>query len=153
KTSSLALGKRTEREGAAGAHSEPEDGSADGRRYPNMTSPDSPPSLTLTLFGLFAAQFADGTSLPRLRNRKRLRLLALLARRVGGEVERSWHAGTLWPESPESDALHSLRQLLSQMRQALGPEAGRLSSPTTRTVRLELAGAAVDVLDFDAAVS
>jgi len=118
-----------------------------------MTSSDSLPCLTLTLFGPFTAQLADGTSLPQLRNRKGLRLLALLALRQGCDVERSWLAGTLWPESREEDALHSLRQLLSQMRRALGSEVARLCSPTTRTLRLELGGTSVDALAFDAAIA
>ena len=65
----------------------------------------------------------------------------------------SWLAGTLWPESTEGDALHNLRQSLADLRRALGPEAHRLVAPTSRTLRLNLDGTAVDLIEFDAAVA
>jgi non-specific serine/threonine protein kinase len=79
-------------------------------------------------------------------------LLALLALRHGDEVERAWVAGTLWPDSPEAAALANLRNSLTDLRQALGPEAARLRSPTSHTLGLDLAGAAVDVIAFDQAI-
>ena len=39
------------------------------------------------------------------------------------------------------------------LRRALGAEASRLQSPTSRTLRLELSGAAVDVLAYEAAIA
>lgn len=65
-------------------------------------------TLLLRLFGPFEAQ-VNGEPLPRLRSRKGSWLLALLALRHGREVDRSWLAGTLWPESAEPQALLSLR--------------------------------------------
>src|SRR5262249_8400620 len=50
-------------------------------------------------------------------------------------------------------ALANLRNSLKDLRQALGPQANRLRSPTTRTLMLELAGAQVDVVAFDAAIA
>jgi predicted ATPase/DNA-binding SARP family transcriptional activator len=108
--------------------------------------------LTIRLFGSFEARLGD-TPLPRLRTRKGQWLLALLALRPGAEVERAWLAGVLWPESAEASALANLRSVLKDLRHALGTEAGRLRCPTTRTLCLDLAGAAVDVLEFDANIA
>src|SRR3954453_22750422 len=104
------------------------------------------------LFGNFEAQ-VHGRPFRRLRTRRGQWLLVLLVLRHGREVERSWLAGTLWPDSAETDALRSLRQTLADLRDALGEEAPRLASPTARTLRLDLVGAEADVVTFDAAVS
>src|SRR5207248_3521000 len=79
-------------------------------------------------------------------------VLALLALRDGRPVERSWLAGTLWPESSESLAFANLRRSLSDLRHALGDQACRLRSPSPRLLSLDLAGAAVDLLAFDEAI-
>jgi predicted ATPase/DNA-binding SARP family transcriptional activator len=110
------------------------------------------PALTICLFGPFEAH-VDGAPLPRLRSRKGPWLLALLALRHGREVERAWLAGTLWPESAPSQASHNLRVTLADLRRALGPEAGRLQSPTRHTLSLDLSGTTADVVAFDAAVA
>jgi DNA-binding SARP family transcriptional activator len=108
--------------------------------------------LLLRLFGPIEVQ-VGGTPLPRLRSRKGFWLLALLALRHGRNVERDWVGGTLWPESDDPQMLASLRKTLNDLRTALGSEAARLYSPTPRTLRLELAGAAVDVRSFDEAIA
>jgi DNA-binding SARP family transcriptional activator len=108
--------------------------------------------LTLTLFGPCDIRL-HGRPLPRLRSRKGLWLLTLLALRHDREVERSWLAGTLWPDSDTPQAAVSLRTTLVDLRRALGPEAYRLRSPTSRTLRLDLTGATVDVITFDAALA
>src|SRR5438270_3916182 len=107
--------------------------------------------LALHLFGPFEVRL-HGQPLPRLRSRKGQWLLALLTLRHGGEVDRSWLAGTLWPDSPEAAALASLRSCLKDLRRALGAEAARLHSPTARLLALALAGAQADVVAFDAAI-
>jgi predicted ATPase/DNA-binding SARP family transcriptional activator len=117
------------------------------------TGPDDSDSpLVLRLFGPFQAR-VHGAPLPRLRSRKGHSILALLALRQGAPVQRAWIAGTLWPNSPEPKAFASLRNSLTDLRHALGPEADRLRSPTTVTLSLELSGAAVDVLAFDESVA
>ena len=68
-------------------------------------------------------------------------------------MEREWLAGLLWPESAPSAALHNLRNCLTDLRRALGPEAGRLCSSSSRSLCLDLTGASVDVLTFDAALA
>src|SRR5438552_2342069 len=80
------------------------------------------PPLTLRLFGPFTLG-VNGRPLPRLRSRKGQWLLVLLALRAGMAVERSWLAGTLWPESSGAQALNSLRVTLADLRQALGEAA------------------------------
>jgi predicted ATPase/DNA-binding SARP family transcriptional activator len=109
-------------------------------------------SLAIGLFGPFEV-LLNGVPLPRLRSRKGQWLLALLALRHGTEVERTWLAGTLWPDSPTIQALASLRKSLNDLRGALGREACRLSAPTPHTLCLDLTGAEVDVVDFDAAMA
>src|SRR5262249_45104074 len=68
-------------------------------------------------------------------------------------LERDWLAGTLWPESSQSEAFANLRNTLHDLRRALGGEAYRLYAATKHTVGLELAGVEADVLAFDAAVA
>jgi predicted ATPase/class 3 adenylate cyclase len=105
--------------------------------------------LCIHLFGPFEVCL-HGHPLPRLRYQKSQSLLALLALRPGAEVERDWLAGLLWPESTERQAL---RNSLTDLRRALGPEADRLRSPTLHSLALDLSGAEVDVLAFDAAIA
>jgi DNA-binding SARP family transcriptional activator len=90
------------------------------------------PPLRLQLFGPLEAWLGD-SPLPRLRSRKSLWLLALLALRQGAAVERDWLAGLLWPDRADSQAL---RNSLSELRRALGPEAFRLRSPTVHSLSL-----------------
>jgi DNA-binding SARP family transcriptional activator len=108
--------------------------------------------LLIHLFGPFEARL-HGQPLPRLHSRKVQWLLALLVLRHGREVERDWLAGTLWPDSSEAAAAASLRNSLKDLRRALSPEAGRLRSPTTRCLSLDLDGAHADVLAFDTAIA
>ena len=112
---------------------------------------DNVPSLVLNLFGPLEVRVHD-TPLARLHSRKGLWLLALLALRQGRTVERDWIVGTLWPESSESQGLYNLRQNLSILRHALDSEGARLCTPTRHTLALDVTGAHIDVLTFDAAV-
>jgi class 3 adenylate cyclase/DNA-binding SARP family transcriptional activator len=119
---------------------------------PPSTAEEPVPPLEIQLFGPLDAR-CHGIPLPNLRTRKGQWLLALLVLRAGREVERDWLSGLLWPESPESPTRANLRRSLTDLRQALGPEACRLHSPSARTLRLDLEGAAVDVMAFDAALA
>src|SRR5438552_15954756 len=111
----------------------------------------APPPLTIRPFGPLHVT-VRGEPLPRVRRRAAAWLLALLALRHGRTVDRAWLAGTLWPESGESRALQNLRNDLVSLRKALGPEVGRLHSPAPDSLTLELTGAEVDVLQFDATI-
>jgi len=119
----------------------------DGTQALQATTP-----LTITLFGPFAIRL-EGQPLPRLRSHKEQWLLALLILRANRPVERDWLAGTLWPESTQSQAANNLRRSLWILRQALGTQAARLLSPSLHTVQLDLASAMVDVFAFDRAVA
>ena len=94
------------------------------RREPD----ESGTPLVIRLFGPLEV-WRNGQPLPRLRSRKGLWLLALLALRAGRPVDRDWLAGTLWLDHDEAHASRNLRQNLHDLRRALGPEAGRLCSP------------------------
>jgi serine/threonine-protein kinase len=136
-----------------------------------ITSPDRAGApLVIRLLGPFEA-YLHGLPLRRLHSRKEDWLLALLALRHGGShssasgthddpdpglgtpVERAWVAGLLWPDSATSQSFAYLRNTLTDLRRALGPEVHRLRSPTPRTLCLDLSGADVDVFRFDAAVA
>lgn len=103
--------------------------------------------LAVRLLGPFDVQ-VEGKPMRRLATRKRQWLLALLTLRNGRELQRGWLAGTLWPESTESQALANLRQSLAELRRVLGSHANRVVS-TPHTVRLDLTGAYADVVRFD----
>ena len=117
-----------------------------------MGPQDAASLFSIRLFGPFEVRLG-GQPLPRLSYRRSQWLLAWLALRPGREVERDGLAGLLWPDSAPAEALHSLRNCLTDLRHALGPAAGRLRSPSPRTLSLELTGAFVDVLAFDAALA
>ena len=112
--------------------------------------PDSP--LAIHILGPLAVRVEDHP-LPQLRSHKGKWLLVLLALRHDREVDRSWLAGTLWPESSQTQALSHLRGALTDLRRALGTEVWRLISPTPRTLRLDLSDATVDVFEFDEALA
>jgi predicted ATPase/class 3 adenylate cyclase/Tfp pilus assembly protein PilF len=113
---------------------------------------DASSSLSIRLFGPFEARLPDGSLLP-LRSRKEQWLLALLALQHSRPRERAWLAGTLWPDSSPTQSLANLRNCLTGLRRALGPEGHRLGSPTPRTLVLDLTGTEVDLLAFDAAIA
>lgn len=93
-----------------------------------------------------------GRPMPPMRSRKALWTLALLALRQDRPVTREWIAGTLWPEIETSRGFTNLRIVLSELRQMLGEERGRLQSPNRYTLLLDLAGADIDLVRFDAAL-
>ena len=93
----------------------------------------------------------DGSSMPPLRSRRGLHLLALLALHANREVARDWLAGTLWPESREEQSLANLRRTLTDLRRALGAAAPLLTSPTAHSLSLRLTANECDLLAFDAA--
>ncbi|HLK61288.1 MAG TPA: bacterial transcriptional activator domain-containing protein [Chthonomonadaceae bacterium] len=116
-----------------------------------IPSETSEAQLTLTLFGPMLA-LVQGQPLSPMHSRKGLWLLALLALRYDRPVEREWLAATLWPDSDQAVASTSLRKILSELRSRLGDQSERLQAPSRHTLRLDLAGADVDVIQFDAAI-
>src|SRR5262245_18603486 len=108
-------------------------------------------ALDIRLFGPLRV-LLDGEPLPRVRTRSVEWLLALLVLRHNRAVERTWLAGTLWPESRESRARQNLCNDLTHLRKALGAESRRIQAPTRDSLALDLEGAEVDVVRFDAAI-
>src|SRR5438876_248536 len=107
---------------------------------PALAPGEATSGLEIRLFGPMAVQIGP-CPLPRLRSRKGLWLLALLALRAGRHVERDWLAGTLWPDCSQPDSRRSLRQSLHDLRLALGTEAGRLTGEGPQMLRLDVGGA------------
>ena len=112
-----------------------------------------PAVLTIHLFAHFRAE-RDGVPLPGLHLREGERLLAYLALRCGEPVSSRELAKRFWPGearmSPEGEGdFPSVRQALYSLRQALGPDASRLTRPSRSTVCFAVEGIACDVLDFD----
>src|SRR5579872_4498696 len=120
------------------------------RRLPAYDAMTTAP-LTIHLFGPMRV-LIQGEPMPRVRSRSVEWLLALLVLRHGRTVQRSWLAGTLWPDSEESQALQNLRHALLSLRQALGAESVRILSPTRDTLTLDLTEAETDVIQFDHAI-
>jgi len=122
--------------------------------FHDIHRPKSACSIVLRLFGTFEAQI-DGAPLPRMRSRKEEWLLVLLALSPSRDVSRSWLAQTLWPfpDYAEEHAGHYLRRSLMLLRRGLGSQAERLTSPTPRSLRLDLTNCYCDVLEFDAAIA
>ena len=116
-----------------------------------MTSGDNRVGqFKIRLFGPMCVE-ADSLPIPPLRTKKGLWLLAILTLRANREVSRIWLAGTLWPDSSESQALQNLRHSLSELRKALGAASFRMESPTSNTLLLRLKPCESDVLAFDIA--
>ena len=110
-----------------------------------------PPALTVRLLGPVEI-LVHGVPLPRLRSRKGIWLICLLTLRKGKPVERDCIAGTLWPDSSQSQSLAYLRHCLTELRHALGSEAVRLQSPTSQTLLLDIADTEIDVVIFDSCI-
>src|SRR5579859_4591168 len=108
--------------------------------------------LEIELLGDWRVHLA-GQPLRTLRSVRERWLLALLVLRHPHPIEREWLAETLWPLSEPERGRFYLRRSLSDLRGALGTEAARLKTPTQSTLHLDLAGARVDVLEFDGLVA
>jgi predicted ATPase/DNA-binding SARP family transcriptional activator len=108
--------------------------------------------LSIRLLGPFDVQFG-GERIDRIHSRKEQWLLALLALRSGREVTREWLAGTLWPDSLKQQALAYLRRSLYLLKAALGDQSRCIQSPSAHSLCLDVSGAFVDVVAFDAAIA
>ena len=97
------------------------------------------PSFLLTTLGSLSLS-VDGA--PALAGRRKLLvLLTYLARHPGRQFERAFLADLGWPDTPDSRGRASLRQALSELREALGPAL---------VVDGELAGVAPSLVEVDA---
>lgn len=109
------------------------------------------PSLSIELLGTIRV-LVHGEPLPRVRSKKGLWLLALLALRGGRPIAREWLAGTLWPDADLSVGLANLRPVMSELRRALGAEGKRVEARGRSEVSLDLTDAYVDTVALDFAL-
>ena len=113
--------------------------------------------LTLRLFGDWEAH-SDNQPLPGLHLREGERLLAYLTLRHGVPVTYRQIAQQFWPSEANQNATGdsgdypSTRQAIASLRRSLGDHADRLTSVSKGVARLDLAGAEVDLLRFEALV-
>jgi serine/threonine-protein kinase len=109
--------------------------------------------ITVRLFGSVGLADADGRELDvLLRQPKRVALLAYLASaQPRGFHRRDTLMGLFWPESPQDQARHALRQALHVLRQELGD--GVVVTRGDGDVAVDLATVAVDVLSFERALA
>ncbi|MCW3060812.1 MAG: hypothetical protein JWQ02_2633 [Capsulimonas sp.] len=109
--------------------------------------------FTLRLFGKFEAT-QGGVPLPGLHLREGERLLAYLTLHAGEPVASRDLAMKFWPAEAQGSLdgqgdFPSVRQALRSLRQALGPDAERLTRPSRAAVQLDLTGVECDMLAFD----
>lgn len=103
-----------------------------------------PAGTQLQLHLLGPLQMHGTTGAVPLVARKAQALLAYLALRRGTSIPRETLAGLLWAQRSEDQARASLRQTLSELRRALGPEAALLLQTTSNRVTLAVSGVWVD---------
>ncbi|MBL8961205.1 MAG: protein kinase, partial [Gemmatimonadetes bacterium] len=93
----------------------------------------------------------DGVVVPwTMRGWQRPALLALLAAAGKRGIDRALLAATLWPDSPDAAARHSLDELLSRTRRELGEKELFVG---TMTVALNAAVVAADIAAFESAIA
>jgi predicted ATPase/predicted negative regulator of RcsB-dependent stress response len=112
--------------------------------------------LSIRLFGLLEV-FLEGKPFPPVRSNATLWLLALLALNYDHPCDRIWLAEALWPVGlasgrTQGQALANLRQRLAELRKKLGTQGRRLIEPAPGMLQLDLTGADVDLVAFDAAL-
>lgn len=103
--------------------------------------------LHLRFFGEMQVQIA-GVQISKLRTRKSLALLAILAMRPNRNISREWISAQLWPESDDRHANRSLRQCLFHLRKSMGLESWRIQSVDSRNISFDVADAEIDVISF-----
>jgi predicted ATPase/DNA-binding SARP family transcriptional activator len=111
--------------------------------------------LSLSLLGPLQIA-SDDETVTDLATDKARALLAFLAIETKRPHRRDALAGLLWPDQPQRKARHSLRQTLSQLRQALGDreEAASFLCITQKTIQFDVASDHwLDVAAFTALVS
>jgi DNA-binding SARP family transcriptional activator len=109
------------------------------------------PRLRVRLLGRFEAELL-GAPVQGLHRREGERLLAYLTLHAGETLPYSALARLFWPSEVEANAglssdYPNTRQAVRALRQALGPEAAHLHSPSKGSVRFDLADADVRLFD------
>ncbi|XWN30452.1 MAG: hypothetical protein ROR55_23675 [Devosia sp.] len=95
----------------------------------------SQPLLRIRLFGPFAIGWVDGDDID-IRSAKQMALIALLATAPDGKRTRSWLDDMLWSNAGGDGKRSNLRQALSKVRRAIGPEYNSIFTGGYDSVRL-----------------
>src|SRR6516164_4830497 len=111
-----------------------------GRHTKSQSRPGAP-KLAISIFGGISVR-RDRSEIP-LANRKARALLAYLALSESGRESRERLAGLLWPDTTEHNARASLRQVLLDVREALGSFGG--SALTSGRHEVELVKDAIEL--------
>jgi len=111
-----------------------------GRLTKSQSQPGAP-KLAISIFGGISVR-RDRSEIP-LANRKARALLAYLALSESGRESRERLAGLLWPDTTEHNARASLRQVLLDVREALGSFGG--SALTSGRHEVELVKDAIEL--------
>ena len=113
----------------------------------------TPPRLEIRLFGKLTLRI--GTEfIDKFRTRTVGWIFAYLVLHHDRTIGREEIIEGLWPNAADPcTTRQTLRRQLAFLRQALGEEAYRLSSPTKSTLKLDLTGACVDVFLFEEAIA
>ncbi|MET0373188.1 MAG: hypothetical protein ABW128_02900 [Rhizorhabdus sp.] len=98
----------------------------------------------IRLLGAFSLTAPDGRQI-RLRSKKGIAMLALLATADRGERTRAWLREKLWGSRDLLHAQTSLRRELSALRHELNTRDGDLIHNDARTIRLDLSRVTIDV--------
>ena len=120
-----------------------------GNRHSREPS-TSEAALRLFLLGPMALK--SGTAEAALPGRKARALLAYLARRPDIDVSREVLRGLLWGDRGDEQARASLRQALTALRKALGPDVDRILTVSNVSIRFNSSTLFVDTQRFEALV-
>jgi DNA-binding SARP family transcriptional activator/TolB-like protein/cytochrome c-type biogenesis protein CcmH/NrfG len=104
------------------------------------------PKIEIRLFGQFEILRAGARAAIGLKSKKARALLAYLALHLDRAVPRSRIASLLWEDQPEAAGRHSLRQILSELREDIGP--GLDDGISKEDVRLDSRHFDVDAVRF-----
>ena len=104
--------------------------------------------LKVFLLGGFRVEVETGRPV-RIARQKSRALLAILALRPGQAYARDTLTSLLWPNAPDDQARHSLRQELHELRRALPPQKTSALAVDSTSVALESAHVEVDVATFE----
>ncbi|MCW3052060.1 MAG: transcriptional activator domain protein, partial [Chthonomonadales bacterium] len=117
-----------------------------------MPTASTPAAIPIRLFG--KPSFHRGsTSVERFRTRTLGWIFAYLVLHHDRIISRDEVIAALWPDTDDPERTRqTLRRELAFLRQALGEEAYRLSSPSKSTLALDLKGIAVDLFAFQEAI-
>jgi DNA-binding SARP family transcriptional activator len=104
--------------------------------------------LKVFLLGGFRVEVETGRPV-RIARKKSRALLAILALRPGHAYARDTLTALLWPNAPDEQARHSLRQELHELRRALPPQKTRALVVDGTSVALDAGHVEVDAVTFE----